>query len=351
MSNEILTVSLEVLGDGQVKAITNKGNQEVFLQPVIFVDSKEPNLRLEIKGSRGNQVRVSTDISSIDGVAFSGTFEELETALREMARTANGLRVGGSSGGGGGGNVVVTNNVDPSTSTKQDAQISIITDMEDNTKRKTVGNKVELANDLLGLWSGFPVSVIALTLSINGDDTVYPMNDVESFSNKDLVQQLNNSQKVLVFDWVEGSIDIVFNGVTVSNPEVNGILIEDNNSGLLGYSTFAASTDEATGAVQQLVNLMQQQLQVSKGAPLAPKASRLVNPSSQTITGFKYLVFSCDGANNSITATQNGTSVTYPQSNLDGSLLRGYELPLSKVPYINSITFNGTGTVDILKID
>ena len=351
MSNEILTVSLEVLGDGQVKAITNKGNQEVFLQPVIFVDSKEPNLRLEIKGSRGNQVRVSTDISSIDGVAFSGTFEELETALREMARTANGLRVGGSSGGGGGGNVVVTNNTDPSTATKQDDQISIATDIEDNTKRKTVGTKVELSNDILGLWNGFPVESVSLTLSINGDDTVYPMYDVESLNNEELVQQLNNVQNVLSFDWVEGSIDIVFNGITVSNPEVNGILIQDNNSGALGYSTFTASTDQATGAIQQLVNLMQQSLQVQKSAPIAPEPSRLVNPSNVILEGFKYLVFSCDGANNSITVTQNGNSVTYPQPNLDGSLLRGYELPLSKVPYTNSITFNGTGTVDILKID
>ena len=351
MSNETLAVSLEVLEDGQVKSITNKENQEIYLQPVIFVDSKEANSRLEIKGSRGNQIRVSTGVSSIDGAAFSGTFEDLETALREMALKANGLLNGGVSGGGGGGNVVVTNNTDPSTATKQDDQISIATDIEDNTKRKTVGTKVELANDILGLWNGFPVESVSLTLSINGDDTVYPMYDVESLNNEELVQQLNNVQNVLSFDWVEGSIDIVFNGITVSNPEVTGILIQDNNSGALGYSTFTASTDQATGAIQQLVNLMQQSLQVQKSAPIAPEPSRLVNPSSVILEGFKYLVFSCDGANNSITVTQNGSSVTYPKPNLDGSLLRGYELPLSKVPYTNSITFNGTGTVEILKID
>ena len=349
--DEILIKSLEVLEDGKILTINTKNNTVVYLQPVIVVDSKEEIQRLEVKGSDGNQVRVSTDIDTIDGVSFSGTFEQLETAIREAAKTANGLLNGGVSGGGGGGNVVVTNNTDPSTATKQDDQISIASDIEDNTKRKTVGAKVELANDISSNWNGFPVESVSLTLSINGDDTVYPMYDVESLNNEELVQQLNNVQNVLSFDWVEGSTDIVFNGITVSNPEVTGILIQDNNSGALGYSTFTASTDQATGAVQQLVNLMQQSLQVQKSAPIAPEPSRLVNPSNVILEGFKYLVFSCDGANNSITVTQNGNSVTYPQPNLDGSLLRGYELPLSKVPYTNSITFNGTGTVDILKID
>jgi hypothetical protein len=349
--DEILIKSLEVLEDGKILTINDKNNTVIYLQPVIVVDSKDDTQRLEVKGSDGNQVRISTDINTIDGVSFSGTFEQLETAIREAAKKANGLLNGGVSGGGGGGNVVVTNNTDPSTATKQDDQISIATDIEDNTKKKTVGTKVELTNDILGNWNGFPVESFSLTLSINGDDTVYPMNDVESLNNEELVQQLNNVQNVLSFDWVEGSTDIVFNGITVSNPEVTGILIQDNNSGALGYSTFTASTDQATGAVQQLVNLMQQLLQVQKSAPIAPEPSRLVNPSNVILEGFKYLVFSCDGANNSITVTQNGNSVTYPQANLDGSLLRGYELPLSKVPYTNSITFNGTGTVDILKID
>ena len=327
--------------------------------------------------SEGGFIILESDVENkIDVTAFSFSFNGLNTVLIDQENertytdsTANiqdqaGTPVGNelavdtylktlkpAAGGGGGGNVVVTNNTDPSTATKQDDQISIATDIEDNTKRKTVGTKVELANDILGLWNGFPVESISLTLSINGDDTVYPMYDVESLNNEELVQQLNNVQNVLSFDWVEGSIDIVFNGITVSNPEVTGILIQDNNSGALGYSTFTASTDQATGAIQQLVNLMQQSLQVQKSAPIAPEPSRLVNPSSVILEGFKYLVFSCDGANNSITVTQNGSSVTYPKPNLDGSLLRGYELPLSKVPYTNSITFNGTGTVEILKID
>ena len=85
--------------------------------------------------------------------------------------------------------------------------------------------------------------------------------------------------------------------------------------------------------------------------PLTLGSLRLLNPSNVIFTGFKALSFSCDGVNDSITVTQGGVPVTYPHANLDGSLIRGYEIPLNDVAYSNSITFNGTGTVDVFKID
>lgn len=100
MSNEVLTKSIEVLEDGKIKAITTLNNEVVYLQPIIVVDSKEANQRLEVKGSNNNQIRVSTDIETINDVIFSGSFSALETAIREAAKTANGLRVGGASSGG-----------------------------------------------------------------------------------------------------------------------------------------------------------------------------------------------------------------------------------------------------------
>lgn len=264
MSNETLAVSLEVLEDGQVKSITNKGNQEIYLQPVILVDSKEANSRLEIKGSRGNQIRVSTGVSSIDGAAFSGTFEDLETALREMALKANGLLNGGVSSGGGGGNVVVTNNTDPSTATKQDQQTAKLEDIKENGRRKSIGKLIDLSADLQSNWGGFPVQAASMTLVVNGDSLVFQMDDVESANNKDLVQQLNNVQSLVVFDWIKGTEQIVFEGVEVSSVEVSGLLIEDNIVGSLGYTNFIDSADVATGAEQQVAVLMQQQISLTK---------------------------------------------------------------------------------------
>lgn len=99
---EILIEKINVLEDGKVK-ISLSNNSIDWLQPVIIVDSYPTNENFSLKGSEGREGRVSVDsIEEIDGVAFSGTYEQLETALREAAKTANGLRVGGASGGGGG---------------------------------------------------------------------------------------------------------------------------------------------------------------------------------------------------------------------------------------------------------
>ena len=209
---------------------------------------------------------------------------------------------------------------------------------------------MDLTADVNGDWVGFPLAADTLSLTINGDTFDFSIPQV-SANNEVLVEQFNNAQNLVSFDYVKNQDKIVFNGVSVSNVEVQLIAINVVGLAQLGYNTFTESTEQETGALQQLVLLLQAQLQLSKGAEPKPTPDRLVNPSTVDFTGFKYLAFSCDGANNSITVTQNGSSVTYPQANLDGSLVRGYELPLSKVPYTNSITFNGTGTVEILKID
>ena len=260
--DEILIKSLAVLEDGKILTINNKNNKVVYLQPIIVVDSKEETQRLEVKGSEGNQVRVSTDIDTVDGVSFSGTFEQLETAIREAAKTANGLLSGGGSGGGG--SVVVANNTDPSTATKQDEQTSLIAELEGNTKRKAVGSLIDLTADISSSWGGFPLEAASVTLLVNGDSLVFGMGDVESENNEDLAQQLNNVQTLVAFDYVKGEDKIVFNGVKVSNIEVEGLLIEDNNVGPLGYNNFTDSTDEDTGATQQLALLLQQQVQLLK---------------------------------------------------------------------------------------
>lgn len=304
---------------------------------------------------------------------WGGTLDELNNKLN------NEYFVQASGGGGGGGNVVVTNNPDPSTATKQDQQTSnsatsntnealiiieelkqtaeleginsVVTDIEDNAKKKPIGSLLELTSDDGGDWSGFPLDLIELILTVNGASTSYPLNSLSSPTNKDLAQQLNSVQSVLAFDWVSGSDDLVFNGVEVANSEVTSITIEDGNSGTLEYTSFAEQRDLETGAVQQVAVLLQKQNAILTKQPSTPQPSRLVNPSSVAFTGFKSLSFSCDGANDSITVTQGGNLVTYPHANLDGSLVRGYEIPFNNVAYSNSITFNGTGTVDVFKID
>lgn len=286
---------------------------------------------------------------------WTGTIDQL------LEKLNNEYFITSSGGGGSTSDTTAANQVlniakleeirtEQSTAAKQDVQTALLNTLEDNTKRKAIGSVVDLTADINGDWVGFPLAADTLSLTINGDTFDFSIPQV-SANNEVLVEQFNNAQKLVSFDYVKNEDKIVFNGVSVSNVEVQLIVINVVGLAQLGYNTFTESTEQETGALQQLVLLLQAQLQVSKGADPKPTPERLLNPQNIQITGFKYLVFSCDGANNSITVTQNGSSVTYPQANLDGSLIRGYELPLSKVTYTNSITFNGTGTVDILKID
>ena len=238
-----------------------------------------------------------------------------------------------ASGGGGG-----------SSDTTAANQVILI----DQTAAKKIGYVLDIA------VAGTPppyTDLVELIQTIDGNSVSYPISNLSAADTEDLAQIFNDLQKRIYYSALD-SQKLYFVPVEDAVGDISEILFEDGNEGQLPFSSpYAETTDTPTGALHELVTLTQQQTAALKPIELTPEPSRLVNPSSEILTGFKYLVFSCDGANNSITVTQNGNSVTYPQPNLDGSLLRGYELPLSKVPYTNSITFNGTGTVDILKID
>ena len=212
--SEILTKSIEVLADGKIKAITTPNNEVVYLQPIIVVDSKEVNQRLEVKGSDDNQIRVSTDIKTIDGVAFSGSFSALETAIREAAKTANGLRVGGATGGGGTGDAsaalqTVGNDKleeirsEQSTITAQQAQTVEIAQTNEYLILKNIGISFDLNSEPDFVLQGFPVTLngaAALGLDfgiLNNYSSTQLCDDIG-----ELVNELNSIQADLTFEAV-----------------------------------------------------------------------------------------------------------------------------------------------------
>ena len=93
--------TIDILEDGKLSAFT--GAVESYLQPEIIVDTLDSLQQLLIKDQFGNYAKVDTTITSIKGVAFAGTFADLETAIRDLALESNGLYNGGTGGGGGGG--------------------------------------------------------------------------------------------------------------------------------------------------------------------------------------------------------------------------------------------------------
>jgi len=78
-----------VLEDGKISAFT--GAVETYLQPEIIVDTKDNLNQLLIKDRYNNTVSCDATITSINGVTFSGTFTDLETQIRELAKQANEL--------------------------------------------------------------------------------------------------------------------------------------------------------------------------------------------------------------------------------------------------------------------
>jgi len=160
MSNKVLATSIVALEDGKLFATLSDG-ETAYMQPVIVVDSLTEIELVEVRGVDRIKVRVDTSIVSIDGVAFaSGSYAQLETALRELAKKANGLINGGVSGGGGGGNVtVVGNTTDYSTGTNQSLQVTKAEETNDLLTEKTEGLYWNLSDIESGVTPVFPFDI------------------------------------------------------------------------------------------------------------------------------------------------------------------------------------------------
>ena len=112
--------SVEVLEDGKI-LVKMPNNKTEYIQPPIQVDTLDNIEVLEVSGLNQVRVHIDTTITEIDNVAFAGTFEQLETSIRGIAKDSNALLyAGGASGGGGTSDVnVLTNATDFSTETTQ----------------------------------------------------------------------------------------------------------------------------------------------------------------------------------------------------------------------------------------
>jgi hypothetical protein len=95
MSTLKLAKSITVLGDGKL-SIFLFDNTEVYLQPTIIVNTLDSLQRLKIRDSV-NYVDIETSIEEIGGSPFGGTFPQLETAIRELAKSANSINYGSGS--------------------------------------------------------------------------------------------------------------------------------------------------------------------------------------------------------------------------------------------------------------
>ena len=132
-------------------------NRETYIQPEIIVNTLDAISQMTIQGQFKESVTVDISIQSIDGIAFGGTFAQLETALRLAALKANGLAVGGVGGGGGGDasaanqlleiaelQSIVTNTLTSATQAKQDTQITEIQKPTNEKPKQETENKKQI---------------------------------------------------------------------------------------------------------------------------------------------------------------------------------------------------------------
>jgi len=179
MSTKNLAKTITVLEDGKLSVFLNSG-QEVYIQPPLVVDTLDNIDELIIRGEDKNNAKVDTTVSELDGVPFAGTFEDLETALRELAKKGNGLFSGASGGGGG-------LPPDAATETKQDVQIDQLDEVLSNQDEQTVFQEkiteqlavrgvntyIDLSLSASTPWAGFPVTINEFQWN---DGTFFPAN-------------------------------------------------------------------------------------------------------------------------------------------------------------------------------
>lgn len=156
--------SIDILEDGKLSAFT--GADETYLQPEIIVDTLDSLQQLLIKDQFGNYVKVDTTITTIKGVAFAGTFADLETAIRDLALESNGLYNGGTGGGGGGGGDASAAN-----------QLIEISELQKLTAAN-LPSQEEITNPAAVVISAFKklsfVCTGAISVTLNGNTIIYP---------------------------------------------------------------------------------------------------------------------------------------------------------------------------------
>ena len=89
ISQPVVIDEISMLPDGKMECLT--GANKVYVQPEAKVKIVTINnaTMLLIKGKLGGSAYIDTTITSIEGVAFSGTFAELDLLVSEFVKDCN----------------------------------------------------------------------------------------------------------------------------------------------------------------------------------------------------------------------------------------------------------------------
>lgn len=143
------------------------------------------------------------------------------------------------SSGGGGGN--------------GDASAANQITSNDQTSAKKVGYVLNLANNVPPPYN----ELVSLTQTTNGVADAYQIPTQAAANTEELAELFNDLQSDIYYGALSAT-ELYFVPVSSDIVDVSGIEFEDNTEGTQAFSSpFTATTDVPTGALHQLVTLMQ----------------------------------------------------------------------------------------------
>jgi hypothetical protein len=209
MSTLKLAKSITVLEDGKL-SIFLFDNKEVYLQPTIIVDTLDSLQRLKIRDSV-NYVDIDTSIEEIGGSPFGGTFPQLETAIRELAKSANSINYSGGGGGGGG----------DATAANQTTQIT-----EAQTANTNLSNLLAELQLKADLTETQPVSLASLPLATNASTEAKQDNIVTQLTGVQRTPTLTRVTDATGSPIVAGAVEVSVYNAGNSNGVLLGAIIK-----------------------------------------------------------------------------------------------------------------------------
>lgn len=233
----VLVKSLELLFDGKIKVIFF-GDGSTYLQPPIVVNSYLETSLVRAVGQPAVFVNIDTTLEEVDGVAFSGTFDDLDLAIRTIAKDSNAIWFGSNVGGNG-----------DATAANQETTNGYLI-------KKNIGKTLDLTTS-----SGDPIAYPFTldSIEINGTAiTPSPAISQQITNSKDLVGVLAIIQDLYLFSVIDANNLLLNSGSLPLSELVQFKIFANSGAQTFTYSAFADSSDSALSSEQQVLERLKE---------------------------------------------------------------------------------------------
>jgi len=300
--------SIETLLNGTIFFISD-GNLTGHVYPPLVYQAIPEQSIVRIIDNFNTIIPIDISIDTINGVAFSGNYAQLQIDIEAAVNAAN-IEFENFNSAVSGGSATADNQV---------LQLDQITDY---LGKKAIGKIVDLAADQGGTWNGYPITFLPneqIGFNIKIDNVEYPIpNDMPADNATELVSLLNSSQSYLYFERIDETHLLISDG-TLSISSLEQFYINSANNGVLLYETFTNSTavplsnldvinenikklTTLVNQVESLVNQVNELAKLTDTQPTSLKNDFYSDVARNLISGVAN--FKKQGFNSGVTTTQ-----------------------------------------------